>query len=89
MGLRAHIIRIGNSRGIRLPRSVLQECQLGTTVDLSVEDGVLLVRPVSSPRAGWDQAFSVMAEVGDDALLDPEARMGTAWDEHEWQWPDP
>ena len=86
MGLRASIIRIGNSRGIRLPRSVLDECQLGATVELSVEGGVLVVRPVLSPRAGWDEAFAAMAEAGDDALLDAE--VATAFDEQEWEWPE-
>jgi antitoxin MazE len=87
--MQARIIRIGNSRGIRLPRSVLEESRLGATVDLSVEGGVLMVRPVSAPRAGWDEAFRTMAELGDDALLDAEAPVGTDWDEREWEWPDP
>jgi antitoxin MazE len=88
MGVRARIIRIGNSRGIRLPKWLLQECQLGDVVDLSVEAGVLVVRPVLSPRAGWEEAFRSMAEAGDDALLDPEAPIGTAWDEQDWEWPN-
>lgn len=88
MGLRARIIRIGNSRGIRLPKSVLEECQLGATVDLSIEDGVLVVRPLPSPRAGGDEAFSAMAAAGDDVLLDADVPTGTAFDEQEWEWPE-
>jgi antitoxin MazE len=88
MGMQARIIRIGNSRGIRLPKSVLEECRLGATVDLSVEGGVLVVRPVSAPRSGWDEAFRSMADLGDDTLLDAEAPIGTDWDEQEWEWPD-
>ena len=57
-------------------------------MDLSVEGGALVVRLVASPRAGWDQAFAAMAEAGDDALLNPEAPVGTAWDEHDWEWPN-
>jgi len=88
MGVLARIIRIGNSRGIRLPKSMLQQCEFGATVELSVEQGVLVVRPVSAPRIGWDEAFQAMAEAGDDTLLDPDAPMGTAWDEQEWEWPN-
>ena len=88
MGTLARIVRIGNSRGIRLPKALLAECRLGDTVDLSVEQGVLVVRPVRSPRDGWDQAFQAMAEAGDDVLLDADAPMGTAWDEAEWDWPE-
>ena len=88
MGTRARIVRVGNSRGLRLPKSVLEACRLGDVVDLSVENGTLVVRPVSSPREGWDAAFQAMAEAGDDALLDADALMGTAWDEAEWEWPE-
>ena len=89
MGVRARIIRIGNSRGLRLPKSLLEECQLGADVDLAVENGVLVVRPIPSPRAGWEQAFAAMAEAGDDALLDPEESVSTDWDQAEWEWPNP
>ena len=88
MGTRAHIVRIGNSRGIRLPKAVLEECQFGDAVELSVEAGALVVRPLRLPRDGWDQAFKAMAEIGDDELLDAEAPGGTAWDEAEWEWPE-
>jgi antitoxin MazE len=47
-----------------------------------------VVRPVSAPRAGWDEAFRTMAEQGDDTLLDGEASVGTDCDEQEWEWPD-
>jgi antitoxin MazE len=88
MGMRARIVRIGNSRGIRLPKALLEECHLGDAVELSVEDGALVIRPLRRPRESWEQAFQAMAEAGDDALLDPEAPTGTAWDEAEWDWPE-
>jgi antitoxin MazE len=68
---------------------VLEACHLGDIVDLSVEHGMLVVRPVLSPRAGWDEAFRAMAEAGDDILLDSVAPMGFEWDEREWEWPNP
>ena len=88
MGTRARIVRIGNSRGIRLPKALLEECQLGDTVDLSVEEGALVVRPIRSPRDGWDAAFQAMAGAGDDVLLDADSPMRTAWDVAEWEWPE-
>jgi antitoxin MazE len=87
--VRARIVRIGNSRGIRLPKAVLEECQLGEVVDLAVEHGVLVVRPVSTVRDGWDEAFAAMASAGDDVLLDADAPAGTDWDTSEWEWPTP
>ena len=84
--MRASIVRIGNSRGIRIPQSLLEQCRLGSSVELEVQDGQLVVRPADRPRAGWDDAFCAMAEQGDDALLDQESLPGTEWDAKEWEW---
>ena len=85
MAIRAKLVKIGNSRGIRLPKSLLEQCQFGEIVELDVEDGTLLVRPVHDPRAGWDDAFRRMAERGDDRLVDGEWP-ATDFDEAEWEW---
>ena len=84
--MRASIVRIGNSRGIRIPKSLLEQCRLGSSVELEVQDGQLVIRPADRPRAGWDDAFCAMAEQRDDALLDQESLPGTAWDAKEWEW---
>jgi antitoxin MazE len=84
--MRARIVRVGNSRGIRIPKVVIDECRLGDTVELSVEEGALVIRPAEPPRQGWDAAFKQMAEAGDDALLDPE--LPTEFDAKQWEWPD-
>jgi len=70
--MRAHVIRIGNSRGIRIPKPLLEECRLGDTVEFDVRDGQLLVRAAGTPRSAWEDAFREMARRGDDALLDQE-----------------
>jgi antitoxin MazE len=85
VAIRTKVVKIGNSRGIRLPRSVLEHCHLGETVELDVQDGVLTVRPVHDPRAGWDDAFRRMAERGDDHLIDGEWP-ATDFDSTEWEW---
>ncbi len=86
MALRANVIRIGNSRGIRIPKSLIDECHLGDTVDLSVVEGSLVVRRAAAPRLGWDDAFKGMAQAGDDTLLDQDTR--TEFDTTEWEWPE-
>ena len=82
--MRARVVRIGNSRGLRIPKAMLDQAGIGDVVDLSVEEGRLVVRPVARPRAGWAEAAAAMAAAGDDALLDPET--ATAFDEGEWAW---
>ena len=83
--MRAKIVRIGNSRGIRLPRPILEQCGFGDAVEMQVENGQLLLRPVTEVRAGWEDAFRRMAEAGDDQLLDGDHSL-TEWDETEWEW---
>ena len=85
--MKARIVRIGNSRGIRIPKPLLEELGLRGEVELEVSEEGLLVRPGGRPREGWDAAFAEMAERGDDALLDAEAVSTSRWDEDEWEWP--
>ena len=83
--MKASVIRIGNSRGVRIPKVLLEQCRLSDTVELDVENGHLVIRSTDQPRRGWDEAFRRMAERGDDVLLDKESP-ATRWDETEWQW---
>ena len=84
MAIRAHIIRIGNSRGIRIPRTILEECRLEDTVELQAQEGKLVVKPVGTARQGWEEAFQRMAEAKDDVLLDEPT--ATEWDKTKWRW---
>lgn len=84
--MKARIVRIGNSQGIRIPKPLLDQSGLRDEVELEVEPGRIIIRAAARPRAGWDAAFRSMAEHGDDALLDPEIGRATAWDEEEWEW---
>ena len=84
--MRASVVRIGNSRGIRIPKTILEQCGLGTTVELEVRQGQLVVRAAERPRSGWEEAFRWMAAQGDDALLDRGSLPSTRWDETEWEW---
>ena len=84
--MKAKIVRIGNSRGIRIPRPLLEETGLDGTVDLIVRGGALIVRRRSIPRVGWDEAFDRMARECDDALLDKGALRETEWERAQWRW---
>ena len=84
--MRARIIKIGNSQGIRIPKVFLEQTKLGEEVELEARDGQLIIRAARSPRQGWGEAFRAMAQHGDDRLLDGETGSLTQWDETEWQW---
>lgn len=84
--MRASIVRIGNSQGIRIPKVVLEQTQLEGEVELEVKDREILIRPVSRPRQDWARKFKAMAEKGDDKLLDSSSIDQTSWDKEEWEW---
>lgn len=84
--MRAQLIKIGNSRGVRLPRAILEQAGLERDVEIEVRDGAVVIRAAAHPRAGWAAAFAQMAANGDDVILDADAPSLTSWDEREWAW---
>lgn len=78
------IVRIGNSRGIRVPKALLEQAQLPEEVELRAEAGQLVVRGVRRTRAGWADAARAMHEQGDDRLLD--APSPTRFEAETWEW---
>ena len=81
---KTRIVRIGNSRGIRVPKVLLDQAQLPDDVELQAEHGRLVVRAAHGPRAGWAAAAKAMRAQDDDQLLD--APTSTRFDHKDWQW---
>jgi len=63
------IIKIGNSKGFRLSKTLLEKYNIKDKVELILEKSHIIIKPISNPRKGWDQAFKEMHENGDDKLL--------------------
>lgn len=81
--MKASIIKIGNSQGLRIPKPILEQCGFNQEVELEVHDRKLIIKPATHPRQDWDKAFKAMAQNGDDKLIEiPESR----WGEEEWEW---
>lgn len=83
--MRTNIIRIGNSQGIRIPKILLEQSQLGPEVELEVEEQKIVIRAATRPRQGWEEKMRLLAEQGDDHLA-AELPAPTAWEQNEWQW---
>lgn len=83
--MKTRIVQIGNSKGIRIPKPLLEQAGLQGEVEIRVENDTLVIRPAKRPRAGWAAAFRDMARRGDDALLDASVPSLSSWDEDEWQ----
>ena len=63
------VVRIGNSKGIRLAKTILEKYGIQDKVELILKEGYLILRPVSKPREGWEASFKMMREQGDAELL--------------------
>jgi antitoxin MazE len=84
--MKSRVVRIGNSRGIRIPKLLLEQAGLSDEVDISAVGDSIVIRPARRPRAGWAAAFQQMARKGDDQLLDEVAPTLSDRDESEWHW---
>jgi antitoxin MazE len=82
--VKTRLVQIGNSRGIRLPKTVLAEAQLDDEVEVKAEPGCIVIRSVRRPRAGWSEAAQKMRELGDDQLIMPS--FGNRFDHEDWKW---
>ncbi len=82
--MRASIIKIGNSQGVRLPKPILEQCGFHNEVELEVHNKKVILKSPATPRAHWEKAFKAMASNGDDNVLDPVS--ATEWDEDDWEW---
>ncbi|GAB4014903.1 AbrB/MazE/SpoVT family DNA-binding domain-containing protein [Spirosoma koreense] len=75
------VVSIGNSKGIRLPKTVLEKYQITNSVEVEMLEDGLVLRPVRKPREGWEEAFKQMHENGDDRLLIPDVFDDETWEE--------
>lgn len=81
----AKIIAIGNSRGIRLPKQLIDELELGDTVEIETKGREVILRSAKDPHEGWEASAIAMHKSGGDNLL--LGKLPTSsWDESEWTW---
>jgi len=92
-GLPAKLVRIGNSRGVRLPKSVIDEAGLKDKVEISVSNNQVIIRPAGAdrPRAGWAESIKAAVAKHGNQLTEEDrewlnAPLDSEWDEKEWTW---
>jgi antitoxin MazE len=79
------IIKINKlQRGTHIPKLILDFIGIKEAAELLVKDGVIIIRQHTKARQNWEESFRVMAENGDDELID--ALLLSDWDEEEWHW---
>jgi len=82
--VKTKLVRIGNSRGVRIPKLLLQEAGLEDEVRLRVVEGGIVIEAERDSRTGWAEAALVVRAAGDDELLDE--MVSTRFDDTEWEW---
>ena len=70
------VIKIGNSRGIRFSKTIIERYNIRDTVEVIMDKGQLIIKPLAKPRKGWEKAFMEMHANGDDKLLIPDVFEG-------------
>jgi antitoxin MazE len=83
--MKTKIIKVGNSRGIRLPKAILEAGGLEDEVELVLQKNGILIRSARSPREGWEEQARRLHQAGEDKMLDPDVSL-SSWDDKEWEW---
>jgi antitoxin MazE len=83
--MKTTLVSIGNSRGVRIPKPLIEQCGLTGTIEMDIRDRMVIIYSPRRTRSGWGKAFQQMSRLGDDKLLDPQP-IATRWDDEEWQW---
>jgi len=82
--MKSRLIQIGNSRGIRIPKPIIEQAGLTDEVELRVQDGAIVISRVDDPRSGWSEAAALLLERKEAYLIDePDP---TRFDDEEWEW---
>jgi antitoxin MazE len=84
--MKTQLVKIGNSRGIRLPKSIIEQIGLERDVELEVQSDRIIIRKGGEPRAGWAEDARQMHARGDDELIDGDLPPLTSFDTEEWEW---
>lgn len=82
--MKTRLVQIGNSRGVRIPKPMIEEAGLSDEVELRLQKGAIIVMPARSPRSGWSEAARMLRERGEDYLVEPP--LSTHFDDEEWEW---
>ena len=82
--MKSKLVRIGNSRGVRIPKPLIDQAGLADEVELRVREGAIIISPAHGPRDGWAEAAKLLRTRNENGLVDDHAR--TRFDDEDWRW---
>jgi len=83
--MKSDLQRIGNSKGVVIPKAILDKCGFDRQVEMRVEGNKLILSPARNVREGWSKAFERAAQAGPAETLLPD-HLNAQWDGEEWTW---
>ncbi len=84
--MKSRIVKIGNSKGIRIPKALIEECKLSGDVELEVVSNGLLIKPSKAPRIKWSDAFKRMSNNDEDEMIVENSEAQTSFEKEKWRW---
>jgi antitoxin MazE len=83
--VKGRMIKVGNSQGIRIPQSLLEQSGISGNVEIEVTDNQIVITAASRAQTGWAEKFARMSDTEDEDILLDSVSV-TTWDEEKWEW---
>jgi antitoxin MazE len=83
--MKVSLVKIGNSQGIRIPKTLIDQCGFSDEIELEVKEDALILRPAKPSRESWDEAFAKHDAAEKPGTQLPD-HMSEEWDKTEWTW---
>jgi len=84
--MKVQIIKIGNSKGIRIPKPVLTQCGFKDVLEMEVKDKKMVISSPKITRSGWEKKFRKLTLDANDTLLEDFKNVQNSFDQNEWEW---
>ena len=80
--MKTNLIKIGNSKGVRIASSIIRECELGNEIEIKVIDKKVIIEALKEPRSNWNNSFKKMHKNNEDILISE----GSNNFDKDWEW---
>jgi len=80
--MRTNLIKIGNSKGVRITSNIIKECELGNEIEIKVLDKKVIIEAIREPRSDWNSSFEKMHKNKEDLLINESSNDF----DKDWEW---
>jgi len=84
--MKTKLIKIGNSRGIRISKTMVEQCKLNGDLNIEIRENEIVISSEENNRLGWEEAFKKAVSLKENSMVDDDGMNLSEWDEKEWKW---